>query len=160
MKCLLVIDMQPYFKTTSDKTSLHKNIIEKIGEFNPKKDLIVFVEYGVHSGKKTYSCITDAAEHFKHKITITKYSDNGAPAFDKDVWEKYHKKIKEIYVCGVNTDCCVYATVWGLSKRHSDMIIKVIPSCCNSFSKKDDAIGTIKRLRRENKNIKIVKKIA
>jgi nicotinamidase-related amidase len=44
--------------------------------------------------------------------------------------EQYRFNRQHVYVCGVNTCACVYATVSGLAKRLPASLVYVLPDAC------------------------------
>lgn len=161
MKCLVVVDMQPYFHTADDEKT-QNNIIKAIGKLSPKEDLIVFMEYDVNPAvKTTFKNITDSAKKFKHVMTVTKNDDDGGRVFNKEVWKKYSKSIDSIYMCGVNTDACVFATASTISSTHKKIPVKILAQCCNCSRTKKEGLEYLQRnLIEGSKNVAISKRVA
>lgn len=134
MNLLIVIDMQTEFHTTAAPI---RQRVETI--IAAHRGTTLFVEYQ-HCGR-TYPSLIKAARH-SHRVT--KYSDDGAAEILQ--WLKGRHTPTKIRVIGVNTDCCVYDTVYSLRFSHR---VEVIASGCNTWSDEfhRNALANLRQLR-------------
>lgn len=126
--------MQPYFKN-SCHNELQKAIIDQITIAKNNNLPIIFVEYDdcgpIH---------TELLRHtnsYKNVHNVIKSQDDGSNNLENYWSEKAGTKIfyRNLVVCGVNTDACVYLTVEGLLNCEIPIFKVTIPvNCCNNGS--------------------------
>lgn len=133
MKCLLVVDMQnDFFKSIKNK-KIFQNINKLIEKFS-KKDLVIFTqEYhtmfdkefkkaGVHCIKNTRGAefIPGLSNRMNFLIKKKRYSAFYKTNLDKILGKH---KIKELYICGISTSCCVLATAFDAFARDYEVFV-------------------------------------
>jgi nicotinamidase-related amidase len=132
---LVIVDMQLEFGVGS-KPNLLAAVIRKIRLARQLGYGIVLVEYGEsdvypdHVPGDTHHRITKALDGYKRNAFVVKHRDDGSPQVLKAI-EHYGFNRKNIYVCGVNTCACVYATVGGLAKRLPDAAVYMLGDACS-----------------------------
>lgn len=129
---LLVIDMQPGFKTS---LQVMKQVTKEVAKAAGAGEDIIFLEYletwpkGKSFGR-THQEIRDAAKGANVRRCTKKHDDGSKSVL------RHLKNVMHLKVCGVNGDACVIATVEGiLGKRHDlrvDMLAHAIGwnTCC------------------------------
>lgn len=125
---LIAIDMQPYFAAANDRnllTACRKEIRKAI----KNRASIIFVEY--QDCGPTHSSLLRLSEGYDRLYSTTKWHDDGSNQV-YDVICKNNLSSKRLKVIGVNTDCCVLATVGGLAWRLKSASIDVIAAACGS----------------------------
>lgn len=125
MYTLVVVDMQPMFDAANGKRVREECLkaILKAIEINAPIIFLEFNDYDHTHGELTKPCM---GNHY----VMTKYTDDGSPEVYDTVLK--YKLPRNFRVCGVNTDCCVHATVNGLSARFPNTSIEVIAAACDS----------------------------
>ena len=123
---LLIVDMQPYFDAANHKATI-SNIVEEIEKAKKQRIGIVILEFSGYG--PTHAKIKKALVRYSRVAVYQKCDDDGSVearraakkrGFDPDHWR----------VCGVNTDCCVAATVTGLLSKGCK--VDVVCRACNS----------------------------
>lgn len=131
---LVIVDMQSEFKVVSNPR-LMAAVIRKIRLAKLLEYGIVIVEYGQAdgfdewTGGDTHHRILNELQDYKHKTFVVKHVDNGAPQII-EAMEYYGYNRHHVYVCGVNTCACVYATVSGLAKSLPDASVYILSDAC------------------------------
>jgi nicotinamidase-related amidase len=125
MYTLIVVDMQETFRA-STRDRVRKNCSREVKQAIKDDAHIIFLEYR-YSGR-TLPELTEAL-HTKCFFKEKSEDDGSAEVESTVVLNKLPKHFK---VCGVNTDCCVYATVRGLTARFPMATIDVIIDACDS----------------------------
>lgn len=123
---LVVIDMQPHFTAANDLKAI-VGCAKQIIEAKHAGSNILFVEYSLCG--PTHRELTKLVKSYSNATKITKNSDDGSievlRALKKKRWTT-----KNIRVCGVNTECCVWSTIHGLLRRSSESKIEVVKEAC------------------------------
>jgi nicotinamidase-related amidase len=131
---LVIVDMQPEFAAVNNP-SLLSAVIRKIRLAKMLNYGIVIVEYGKAdqfqewTGGDTHLRIVKELDGYRHKTFVVKHVDDGSPQVMEAI-EHYKFNRRHIYVCGVNTCCCVYATVAGLAKRLPEAAVYIQSDAC------------------------------
>lgn len=123
--CLIVIDMQERFNAAMGER-VGQNCLREIQQAIKDDAHIIFLEY--FGCGPTMSELTQALHtqcHFRQKS-----GDDGSAEVEMAVL--LNQLPKQFKVCGVNTDCCVYQTVRGLTSRFPMANINVIADACDS----------------------------
>src|SRR5579885_320434 len=90
---------------------------------------ILFVEY---SGcGNTIPELRETAMSHARTFFVEKDEDDGSDRIQSTI-RKHNLKSSHIKVIGVNTDCCVYRTVQGLTARLPMSTIEVVADACDS----------------------------
>lgn len=141
---LLVIDMQGYFKA-SKQSSVKKNVLKQIELAIQDNAPIVFVEYA-GCGSTLPSLKNLPKNNSYSKIyKIKKTADDGSDVIMSTLRSNKLPR-KHVRVCGVNTDCCVYETVCGLSRALPKTTIEVVEDACGSTHCHKDGIYDMNKL--------------
>lgn len=153
MYTLIVVDMQETF-WASTRDRVRKNCLREVTQAVKDDAHIIFLEYA-YSGP-TLGELT-AALHNKC-VFKEKSGDDGSAEVEQEV--VLNKLPKHCKVCGVNTDCCVYATVRGLTSRFPMANIDVITDACdsdwnhlNGLGKMESLGGFVKLKSKEDTNV-------
>ena len=123
---LIVVDMQPQFKTSCKPETL-QNVAKEI--VNHKECPIIFLEYkGWGRSHKHLIAIA------KDPVVLPKDRDNGGPVL-KDYFASYWiGPLPSIFhLVGVNTCACVSATANGLAQLYPQATIEIILDACNDM---------------------------
>jgi nicotinamidase-related amidase len=122
---LVVVDMQSRFNAANGER-VRKNCLREIMKAIKNELPIIFLEW---EGEEV--TLPELTEPCKDNFYVeTKRTDDGSTEVEKIV--RRHKLPKTFRVCGVNTDCCVRATVVGLTARFPSATIDVIADACDS----------------------------
>lgn len=158
-KLLLVIDLQNDFINENSK-----DVVEKIKELieSKKYENVVFTKFINSYDSKWYKelnykgCLTKEGqsipiEIFNHKVIKKEiYS-----SLNKEL-EEYIKqnKVEEIYLCGIDTECCVLKTALDLFENNYNIyILKDYCACTHGIEKHNNALEIIARCIGKNKII-------
>lgn len=125
MYTLVVVDMQAGFKSANRKR-VRENCLREVQKARQDGAFIIFLELTGY--QSTHFDLIAAAE--RHFIILDKFSDDGSKEVEREVRRKKHSTTFK--VCGINTDCCVAATVRGLTARFPMSTIEVIADACDS----------------------------
>lgn len=128
---LVVIDMQPFFKSVTKKVV--SNVLKLIREFKKQNNFIFVLEY--NECGETHPSIVKELNGYDNVQFVVKKKEDGSLPLIKAMKIKNPKRTKmEFNVCGVNTDACVADTVLGLNMRMPLSKINVIKRACNTDS--------------------------
>lgn len=151
MKMLLIIDLQNQFINENTKSSI--NDIEYL--INSKMyDRICFTKFVNSIDNPTYKflgwtgCLTEQSRDICINTKDNKvFEKNTYSAFNNELIEYIEKNnIDEIYLCGIDIECCVLATAYNLFENGYN--VKVIKDYCYSMygdNCKQNAIGILER---------------
>jgi len=145
---LVIIDMQKYFDT-SQKKSVIANCRKEIKKAIKTNNHIMFVEYC--GCGKTDTRLTNMTKGYPKKSIVTKKWDGGADEVTKKIQE-WKLARKNLRVCGVNTDACVYKTVIGLRFNLPKSNIFLVKNACNT-SRKTGHTWALKELKKNQRCI-------
>jgi len=128
MYTLVVVDMQAKFPASLD-TRVQNNCKRAIRNAIKNKAAIIFLEY-VDYGP-TLPCLTDLVKGYSNVHHATKSDWDGSPHSNVLI-KKHGLPNNKFKVCGVYTECCVAATVIGLSRTYNDSKINLLSKACGS----------------------------
>ena len=124
---LLVIDVQKAFINKSTMNVVPK--IEKLVS-SKKYDKVIYTQFINNEGSKYtnklnyYGCINDDKElviNPKNNLVIKK---NVYTAFNEELKNYIDKnKISKIYLCGIDTECCILKTAFDLFENSYEFYI-------------------------------------
>ena len=106
---LLIIDMQDEFDTARVPRVI-KACRRELQAAIKRSDCILFVEYGSYT--PTLPQLTSLVKGYDKAFFCNKPTDNGSEQVNAAVW-RYNLPLN-FRVCGVNANCCVWETVFGL----------------------------------------------
>ena len=127
---LVVVDMQTEFDA-ANWPEVVVGVTREILEAKRKNWPILILEYRpVENIGYTHFALTKLLKGYSLKARIGKDDDDGSLEVIRAVRRRgfYNKKFR---VCGVNTDCCVAATVMGLINR-TESVVEVVKDACES----------------------------
>jgi len=127
---LVVVDMQAQFPDSMDKR-VQENCKRAIRKAVKDKAAIIFLEYDDYG--PTLPCLTSLAKKYKKAYHAVKCEWDGSPQ-SLNLIKKYKLADSHFKVCGVYTECCVQATVYGLSNKFPKSKINLLGGACNSWS--------------------------
>jgi nicotinamidase-related amidase len=130
MYTLVVVDMQAMFPDSLGKR-VQDNCKRAIRKAVKNKAAIIFVEYKNYG--PTLPCLTKLAKNYKKVYHTTKSQWDGSANAIRLV-TKHNLVGSKFKVCGVYTECCVQATVEGLSKLRPTSKINLLSKACSSSS--------------------------
>jgi nicotinamidase-related amidase len=144
MYTLVVVDMQPHFNAANGRRII-KNCKRELNKAMSVHAAIVFVEY--FGSFPTVKELTNVTKHYHRVYTTYKHVDDGSEQVEQLISD-WHLAAKKVRVCGVNTDCCVWATVNGLTSRLPRSTIEVVADACDSDY--NHAVGLDRMSKMEN----------
>lgn len=128
MYTLCIIDMQDYFLGAINQKPTN-NVAREIRQAIKDNAPIILVEYG-GCGDTTRQLL-DVIKRATKVYKVTKWSDDGS----EEIIRCLHENIlpeDHIKVAGINTDCCVYLTCYGLQRKRPLSTIEIIADACQS----------------------------
>jgi nicotinamidase-related amidase len=128
----IVIDMQPAFKA-SNEPSVIVGVTKEIIEAMRENATVMVVEYS--GSGLTHRPILNLLKGYPHFVRVKKRNDGGAKEIIRAI--KRRKIAYERFrVCGVNTDCCVMATVRGLLAQSTlaESKLELVKDACGTAS--------------------------
>lgn len=108
---LLIIDMQEEFEAACGSRII-QGCSREISEAMNRGDAILFVEYDMSPRVPTLPALTRLTKGYRNKFSVKKKGDDGSREVVGKVWD--HDLPTAFRVCGVNSDCCVWDTVYSL----------------------------------------------
>jgi|SaaInlV_165m_DNA_1040744.scaffolds.fasta_scaffold133393_1 nicotinamidase-related amidase len=133
---LVVVDMQPQFKA-SNIPNVIVGVTREILDAKRRKSGIIFLEYTpTESLGRTHDGFSSLIRGYRAKARVTKKNDDGS----KQVVDALRRRgfaSHTLRICGVNTECCVAATVNGLVERLDKTRIEVVKDACESEWERD-----------------------
>ena len=151
MNLLLVIDLQNEF--INEKTISSKEKINKLVN-SDKYDRVLFTRFINDNNNPTF-------KKLNYKGCIDKQSKeicintNGSKVLDKRTYSAYNQElidyinnnnIKDIYLCGIDIECCVLVTALNLFENNYNVfILKDYVYCTHGEQKKNNALEILKR---------------
>jgi nicotinamidase-related amidase len=159
MKLLLIIDLQNEFINENTNQSIDKihRLIEK-----KQYDKICFTRFINDENNPTYTRLNwkGCLSNLSREICI----DSGTnKVIDKTTYSAYNEELKEyiknnlieeIYLCGIDIECCVLATALNLFENNYNVfVLKNYCFCTRGEDKKDAVIKILERNIGKNKII-------
>jgi len=142
MYTLVVVDMQAKFPDSLGKR-VQDNCKRAIRKAVKNKAAIIFVEYKGYG--PTLPCLTKLAKDYK-KVYHTVKNEWDGSSHSLELVKMHSLSASKIKVCGVYTDCCVAATVQGLSNKLSRSKIELLSRACASTNDSNHNSG-IKKMQ-------------
>ena len=127
---LVVVDMQGYFPSARSSRVID-NCLREVRKAIQDRAGVIVLQYK-HCGKTLPAIMGLLDSYDRYEKKIKPHDDGSRQVVNTLRKRRFSKNLK---VVGVNTDCCVYATVSSLSQRSwngIDLRIKVIADACNS----------------------------
>lgn len=125
MYTLVVVDMQPGFNSAHGKR-VRQNCLREIRKAVEDDAYIIFLEFSGYE-----STHPELMENLHKRVAVLEKSDDdGSKEVEKEI--RRNKLPTHFKVCGINTDCCVAATVRGLTARFPMSRIEVVADACDS----------------------------
>lgn len=128
---LIVIDMQSKFTAANDPETITE-CKRLIREAMLEKQMILFLEFKFNN--KTLPQLRSLVRDYPFHQTLIKSTDDGSAEI-LSFFKRSRTQPANLVVCGVNTDCCVHATVLSLSAEKKFKITVVKKACNTVFSK-------------------------
>jgi nicotinamidase-related amidase len=124
---LVVIDMQPYFRTSLYVVG---PVLEQVTQANRQRCPVLFVEYDLKYYTTQFSSTRkELLKAASKSELIIKDQDDGSEVINEFFLSK--RWPRDLHICGVNTDACVYKTVKGLYRNYRNRYrITVIKAAC------------------------------
>ena len=151
MNLLLVIDLQNEF--INENTVLSKEEIKKLVDSN-NYDRVLFTRFINDENNPTFKklnykgCISDESKEICIEV-------NENIILDKSTYSAYNQElidyinsnnIKNIYLCGIDIECCVLVTALNLFENNYNVfILKDYVYCTHGEQRKDNALEILKR---------------
>lgn len=146
MYTLVVVDMQAGFNA-ANRHRVRQNCLREVRRAKQDGADIIFLEFRFN--EETHKELIEAAG--QRYFVLEKDDDDGSSQVASKVRSKnLHKHFR---VCGVNTDCCVKATVLGLTDRFPNSKIDVVADACDSDWNHNSGLSRMKQLN----NVRIIK---
>ncbi len=148
---LLVIDLQKSF--INDNTKIILNKINKLLD-ESKYDKVVFTKFinstnSIWFTKLNYKeCITEESKKIQIDTRDNKIIDKTIYSSLGDELKKYiiDNMIDKIYLCGIDTECCVLKTAVDLFENGYDVyVLKDYCACMEGIERYNNAIEILKR---------------
>jgi len=140
MYTLVVVDMQPGFRSAKGKR-VRANCLREIRKAVEVNAHVIFLEFAGYEA--TFSDLTK--ELPPNAVFLEKSDDDGSIQVEKEV--RLNKRPTTFKVCGINTDCCVAATVRGLTARFPMSKIDVLADACDSDWYHLNGLAEMKQLK-------------
>ena len=122
---LCIIDMQPVGFNNSNL--IIENVLQLVREAIMNKAFIVIAQF--KGSGETHINILHEIQNYPHKTFIW-HNKNDKSKPIQEILNSLHIFVRQIKVCGVNTEYCVKDTVHGLAKKFQ-IPIKVIENACH-----------------------------
>ncbi len=145
---LCIIDMQPI--GFSNSTLIIENVLHLVKEAVKKKAFIIIAQY--KGSGKTHINIINEIQNYPYKEYIWHNKNNKSKPIQEALVNR-NILVRELKVCGVNTEYCVAETIHGLAKKFH-IPIKVIEKACNGTDK--IIKEALHKMRTFYKNVKVI----
>jgi nicotinamidase-related amidase len=133
MYTLVIIDMQEGFEA-SFEPNVVAGVTQEILLAKSLKLPILVVEFS-DNGDTHYGLMRLIAG-YNRKAKVAKIDDDGSDVIIRALRRKKFPK-DMLRICGVNTDCCVLATIVGLIRKNPTVKIQVPKHACNTSERFD-----------------------
>jgi nicotinamidase-related amidase len=153
---LIIIDIQESFLSKlKDKSKVINNCRIEINKAIDNKMPVVLVEYNRHGS--TINSLKDLLFNYDQVWTITKNGDSGNRELVNILYDALLPK--SLRVCGINTEFCVYETIFGfLYLTNKDGYkVKVVAPACDSGYNHLAGLKKFKKLQREYNQLEVVR---
>jgi nicotinamidase-related amidase len=142
MYTLLCIDLQPRFNIHHHSRVVN-NVEREIRQAIQDDAYIVLVEY--QGCGPTVDQLANVAKLHSKVYRVEKSSDDGSIEVMEAI--KKHGLPQQLKVCGVNTNVCVYFTIYSIRKNLPDASIEVVADACDSQWGTDKHLYGLDRLK-------------
>ena len=122
---LCIIDMQPVGFNNSNV--IIENVLQLVREAIRDNAFIVIAQF--QRCGDTHTKLIKAMQHYPYKEYVW-HNKNDKSKPIQDILKNRHIFVRQMKICGVNTEYCVKDTVHGLAKKFH-IPIKVIEKACN-----------------------------
>ena len=149
---LAVVDMQYGFNTAKEELTI-QGCAEQIKLAIKNKNPIVFVEY--EECGETLEELVKLTNKYENRFFIEKERDDGSRELKQAIREE--KLPKNIRICGVNFECCVFDTARSLTQNHETTLVATavnswlglqqLPQAFNVYDKKCKEIKIIHKTK-------------
>jgi nicotinamidase-related amidase len=131
---LCIIDMQPF--GFSNSKLIIENVVQLVRAAMLAKAFIVIAHF--RGCGDTHVNIMNELEAYSYKEYVW-HNKNDKSKLIQQILQSRKILVRQIKVCGVNTEYCVKDTVHGLAKRFPVIPIQVIEKACNGTDKTVEA---------------------
>jgi len=145
---LCIIDMQP--DEFDNVKIVIKNVLKLIRQAKLAKAFVVVAQY-TNAGE-THMAIRKALKNYPYKA-YGWHNKNNKSRIIQTILNDRKIFTRELKVCGVNTEYCVWATVNGLARKYG-VPIKVIESACNGTDR--IIVEALEHMRTTYKNVEVI----
>ena len=150
-KLLLVIDLEKAF--INDNTKYIIDRIESLIKTNKFEDIVFtkFINYNnsIYTKKLNYyDCIDEDSNKLVINTSNHKVINKETYTALNDELKKYIKEnnIDKIYLCGIDTECCILKTALDLFENEYDVyVLKDYCACTHGIKRHNNAIDILKR---------------
>jgi nicotinamidase-related amidase len=123
---LIVVDMQAFFDTACDPDVII-GVTEEILEARRQKRAVILLEYD--GCGRSHEGFANLLKNYPRKARIRKKDDDGSLEVIRTLRRRAFPDTR-LRICGVNADCCVCATVWGLLCKLDHSQIEGVKKAC------------------------------
>lgn len=153
---LIIVDMQEHFlDKLSNTNKVISNCQSEIKRALENNATIIFVEYAGY--KPTHYHLTNLVRSYRKCYSIKKNHDYGQHVI-MDLLEKNPEIPRSFRFCGLNTEFCVYETVFGFLYLTKDQNrVELVAPACDSGYNHLAGIKMFKRLEKEYNQLQVVR---
>jgi len=145
---LCIIDMQPFGFNNSNL--IIEPVLHLVREAVVDKAFIVIAQF--KRCGETHRTIVNEIQNYPYKEYVWHHKNDKSKPI-QEALNRHTIFVRQLNVCGVNTEYCVKATVHGLAKKFHGPI-KVIEKACNGT---DRAVETaLHKMRTFYRNVEVV----
>ena len=145
---LCIIDMQPYGFNNSNL--IIENVVDLVRAAIVDKAFIVIAQF-IRCGE-THLSIINELQHYPYKEYVWHHKNDKSKKI-QEVVNRRNIFVRQIKVCGVNTEYCVKDTVHGLAKKFQ-IPIKVIEKACHGTDRIIEA--ALHKMRTFYRNVEVL----
>lgn len=131
-KTLVVVDMQPYFKTALEPNTIIAVTHEIVTAIHQGSGIIL-LEY--EDCGRSLAGFDRVLYNYPWKARISKVEDDGSSEVIQAIRRRQFPS-DTLRICGVNTDCCVWGTVRGLLSKLPRCRVELVKAACNTLKRK------------------------
>lgn len=153
---LIIVDMQEHFlNKLSNTNKVISNCQYEIKRAIDNSCAIIFVEY--YGYKSTDYHLTNLVKDYNKTYTVKKSHNHGQHVI-VDLLKKNPDIPKSFRFCGLNTEFCVYETVFGfLYLTKDENRVELVAPACDSGYNHLAGIKMFKKLEREYNQLEVVR---
>jgi len=127
---LIVIDMQEAYYPSTRRKGVLKAVAREIKDAVKRNALVFFIEFRQYRDCGTYQSLLNLTKKHDRMLHCEKFDVDGSDVICDfaEVEGVDLSRFKRIKVCGVEANCCVQETVWGLASllQDSNIIFEVV----------------------------------